>query len=139
MPGYEWFNGQRVTFGIGDTIASAEEKVDILKSERSMDEDLSLLSIRSVSSVVGRTRVGRNYSGRNENRRESERSGSVSGGLPAMQSREFIHPRESALCSGWSRNRPSARATKKMGREIEMWHTESYHARAVTFSGYGGK
>jgi hypothetical protein len=33
---------------------SAEEKVDILESERSMDEDLSVLSIISVSSAVER-------------------------------------------------------------------------------------
>jgi hypothetical protein len=49
--------GQRFTFGIAHNISSAEEKVDILESERSMDEDLSVLSIRSVSSAVGRTRL----------------------------------------------------------------------------------
>jgi hypothetical protein len=30
--------GQTVTFGIAHNISSAEEKVDILKSERSIDE-----------------------------------------------------------------------------------------------------
>jgi hypothetical protein len=54
MAGYEWFNGQTVAFGIAHNISLGEEKVDILKSERSMDEDLSALSIRSVSSAVGR-------------------------------------------------------------------------------------
>jgi hypothetical protein len=42
---------------IARNISSAEEKVDILKSERSMEEDLSMLSIRSVSSAVGPARV----------------------------------------------------------------------------------
>jgi hypothetical protein len=55
MAGYEWFKGQTVTFGIAHNIESAEEKVDILKSERSMKEDLSVLSIGSVSSAVGLT------------------------------------------------------------------------------------
>jgi hypothetical protein len=58
MAGYEWFYGQTVTSGIAHNISDAEEKVDILKSERSMDEDLSVLSLRSVSSAVGRTLFG---------------------------------------------------------------------------------
>jgi hypothetical protein len=45
--------GDTVTSGIPHNISSAEEKVDVLKSERSIDEDLSVLSIRSVSSAVG--------------------------------------------------------------------------------------
>jgi hypothetical protein len=53
MAGYEWFNGQTVTFGIAHKIWSAQETVDILKIEGSMVEDLSMLSIRSVSSAVG--------------------------------------------------------------------------------------
>jgi hypothetical protein len=55
MAGYEWFYGPTVTSGIAHNISSAEEKVNPLKSERSVDEDLRLLSIRSVSSAVGRT------------------------------------------------------------------------------------
>jgi hypothetical protein len=47
---------QTVMFGIAHNILFAEEKVDLLKSERSMDEALSALSIRSVSSAIGRTR-----------------------------------------------------------------------------------
>jgi hypothetical protein len=50
--------GQRDTFGIAHNISSAEEKVDSLKSERLMDEDLSVLSIRSIWSTVRRTLVG---------------------------------------------------------------------------------
>jgi hypothetical protein len=47
--------GRTVTSGIAHNISSTEEKVNTLKSERSIDEDLSVLSIRSVSSAVGRT------------------------------------------------------------------------------------
>jgi hypothetical protein len=46
---------QTVTFGNSHNISSAEEKVDNLKSESSMREDLSVLSIRSISSAVART------------------------------------------------------------------------------------
>jgi hypothetical protein len=53
MAGYESFNWQTVTFGIAHNISAPEEKVEILANERSM-EDLSVLSIRSVSSAVGR-------------------------------------------------------------------------------------
>jgi hypothetical protein len=52
MAGWQDMNGsmdQTATFGIAHNISSAEEKVTILKSERSMAEDLSVLSIRSVS------------------------------------------------------------------------------------------
>jgi hypothetical protein len=49
--------GQTVTSGRAHNISSAEEKLNALKSERSMDDDLCLLSIRSVSSAVGRTRI----------------------------------------------------------------------------------
>jgi hypothetical protein len=55
MAGYEWFYEHTVTFSIAHNISSAEEKVDILKSKRSMYEDLSVLSIVSVLSAVGRT------------------------------------------------------------------------------------
>jgi hypothetical protein len=55
VAGYEWLYGQTVTSGIAHNISSAQEKVDTLKIERSVDEDLSVLSIRSVSSAVGRT------------------------------------------------------------------------------------
>jgi hypothetical protein len=58
MAGWQDMNGsvgEAVIFGIAHNISSLEEKVAILKSERSMTEDLSLLSIRSVSSAVGRT------------------------------------------------------------------------------------
>jgi hypothetical protein len=44
-------------FGIARNISSAEENVDIFKSERWIDEDLSVFSIRSLSSAVGRTRL----------------------------------------------------------------------------------
>jgi hypothetical protein len=47
--------GQTVTSGRAHNISSTEEKVNTLKSERLMDEDLSVLSIRSVSFAVGRT------------------------------------------------------------------------------------
>jgi hypothetical protein len=46
---------QTITSGIAHNISFGEEKVDILKSERSMYEDLRVLSIRSGSSAVGRT------------------------------------------------------------------------------------
>jgi hypothetical protein len=49
--------GRTVKSCIAHNIASAEEKVDTLKSERLMYEDLSGLSIRSVSSAVGRPLV----------------------------------------------------------------------------------
>jgi hypothetical protein len=58
MAGWQDLNGsmgQTVTSGIAHNISSSEEKVNPLKRERSMDEDLSVLSIRSVSSIVGRT------------------------------------------------------------------------------------
>jgi hypothetical protein len=51
MTGWQDMNGsmvQTLTSGIAHNIWFAEEKVDILKSERSMEEDLSLLSIRSI-------------------------------------------------------------------------------------------
>jgi hypothetical protein len=60
MAGWQDMNGsmgQTVTFGIAHNSWSAEEKVDILKSERSMNQDLRVLSIRSVSSAVGRTLI----------------------------------------------------------------------------------
>jgi hypothetical protein len=60
MAGWQDINvsmGQTLTSDIAHNISSAEEKVDTLKSGRSMDEDLSLLSIRFVSFVVGRTLV----------------------------------------------------------------------------------
>jgi hypothetical protein len=59
MAGWQDMNGsmsQTVTSCITHNISSTEEKVNTLKRERSMDEDLSVLSIRSVSSAVGRSR-----------------------------------------------------------------------------------
>jgi hypothetical protein len=46
---------ETVRLSIAHNTSSSEEKVNTLKSERSIDEDLSVLSIRSVSSAVGRT------------------------------------------------------------------------------------
>jgi hypothetical protein len=45
--------GQTFTSVIAHNIFAAEEKVYLLKSERSLDADLSVLSIRFVSSAVG--------------------------------------------------------------------------------------
>jgi hypothetical protein len=58
MAGWQDMNGsmgQTVTSGITYNISSAQEKVNTLESERSMDGDLSVLSKRSVSPAVGRT------------------------------------------------------------------------------------
>jgi hypothetical protein len=63
MAGWQDMNGsmgQTVTYGIAHNISTAEEKVDLLESERSMEEDLRVLSIRSVSSAVGRTLIRMN-------------------------------------------------------------------------------
>jgi hypothetical protein len=53
--------GQTFTSGIAHNTSSDDEKVDMLKSERSMDEDLSVLSIRSVTSAVGRSPLHETY------------------------------------------------------------------------------
>jgi hypothetical protein len=58
MVGWQDMNGsmsQTVMCSIAHNISSAEEEVGTLKSERLMDEDLSLLSITAVSSPVDRT------------------------------------------------------------------------------------
>jgi hypothetical protein len=47
--------GGNVTFVNAHNISFAEEKVETLKRERSMNDDVSVLSIRYVSSAAGRT------------------------------------------------------------------------------------
>jgi hypothetical protein len=61
MAGYEWFNGRAVTFGIAHNISLAEEKVDTLTNESSIDQDLCVLSIRSVLPAVGRTLIAKSF------------------------------------------------------------------------------
>jgi hypothetical protein len=55
MAGYEWFYEPDSHLPHCSQYLVDNERMVSLKSERSIDEDLSLLSIRSVSSVVGRT------------------------------------------------------------------------------------
>jgi hypothetical protein len=58
MAGWQDMNGsmgQTVTSRIAHNISTAEQNMDAIESERSMDEDLSVLSIRSVWFAVGRT------------------------------------------------------------------------------------